>query len=103
MVEKEPHGTTSNNTHGHCQIKVKVSFSPWRDKTSLNMATINVPSQDGSTRKNGRNTFENILSLNAFPLLGYCKNNAIKLCGFLETRGSYSATQVSQKPAGQHL
>lgn len=39
-MEKDSHGTTSNNTLGHCQIKVKVSFSPWRDKTSQSMATM---------------------------------------------------------------
>lgn len=61
------------------------------------MAAINVSPQDGSTGRDGRNTFENTLSLKAFPLLRYCKNNAVKLYDFLEARGSSSAMPISQK------
>lgn len=101
MVEKEPHGTTTNNILSHRQIKVKVSFSPWRDKTSQNMATINVASQKRCTiaTRDGRNTFKNILSLKAFPLLGYCKKMLLNCMVFLEARGSYSAIQDSQNPS----
>lgn len=100
MVEKEPSGTASNNTLGHCQIKVKVSFSPWRDKTSQNMASINVPSQDGSTSRDGHNTFENILFPKAFPLLGYCKNNSVKLCDFLEQEVLSNTSQPKVSSSG---
>jgi len=30
--------TLDNNTLSHCQIKTKVAFSPWKNKTSSNLA-----------------------------------------------------------------
>lgn len=39
MVERESLATTLKNTLGHCQIKVKVTFSPWKDKTPKNLAS----------------------------------------------------------------
>lgn len=72
--------TLNNNTLSHCQIKTTVAFSPWKKKSSSNLANTMYNYVHCTVDNNAsRNEF----SLKAVFRLKYCKKYFCKLHTFL--------------------
>lgn len=103
MVEKEPHGTTSNNTLGHCQIKVPVSFSPWRDKTSQSVATMMYHHKMVVLAEMAITHLKTYYLLKHFHFLGNVKIILLNCMMFWKQEVLTQQYKSVKNPAGQHL
>lgn len=103
MVEREDLTTTLKNTLGHCQIKVKVTFSPWKDKTPRNLTNKTSQNIVNMMYHNEMVVLTEMAithlgekkSLKEFLLVGYCENAFAKQHEFLEIRSPCSLNNTS--------